>query len=89
MTGRACALLDPAIGRLLGKSLLPQSIALYLPAGRARSARQAGPKITLPFPHLYISCASALITCAIITSRTLLPCDLTSVDFGNLDGCFA
>ena len=23
-------------------------------------------------------CASALITCAIITSRTLLPCDLTS-----------
>ena len=42
-----------------------------------QSARPAGPKITLLFPHLYI-CASALITCAIITSRTLLPCDLTS-----------
>jgi len=28
-------------------------------------------------------CASALITCAIITSHTLLPCDLTLVDFGN------
>ena len=57
-----------------------------LPAGRARSARPAGPKIALLFPCLYI-CASALITCAIITSRTLLPCDLTLV--GNLDGCFA
>ena len=34
-------------------------------------------------------CASALITCTIITSRTLLPCDLTLVNFGNLDGCFA
>ena len=30
-------------------------------------------------------CASALITC---TSCTLLPCDFTLVDFGNLDGCF-
>ena len=47
-----------------------------LPAGRALRARPAGPKITLPFPRLYI-CASALITCAIITSHTLLPCDLT------------
>ena len=27
---------------------------LFLPAGRARSARPAGPKITLPFPRLYI-----------------------------------
>ena len=25
----------------------------FLPAGRARSARPAGPKITLPFPRLY------------------------------------
>jgi len=32
--------------------------------------------------YLYI-CASALITCAIIRSRTLLPCDLTLVDLGN------
>ena len=64
----------------------------FLPAGHARSARPASPKITLRFPHLYIYiyvCASALITCAIITSRTLLPCDLTLVDFSNLDGCFA
>jgi len=36
--------------------------------------------------YIYI-CASALITCAIITSRTLLPCDLTLVDFRNLDSC--
>ena len=49
---------------------------LFLPAGRTQSARPARPKITLLFPRLYI-CASALITCAIITSRTLLPCDLT------------
>ena len=35
---------------------------------------------------IYI-CESALITCAIITSCTLLPRDLTSVDFGS--GCFA
>ena len=33
-------------------------------------------------------CVSPLITCAIITSRALLPCDLTLVDFGNLDDCF-
>ena len=32
---------------------------------------------------IYI-CVSA---CVIITSHTLLPYDLTSVDFGNLDGC--
>jgi len=47
-----------------------------------QSVRPAGPKITLPFPRLYI-CASALIRCAIITLRTLLPCDLTLVDLGN------
>jgi len=50
-------------------------------------ARLAGPKITLYFPHLYI-CASPLIMCAIIMSHTLLPCDLTLVDFDNLDDCF-
>jgi len=68
----------------------------FLTAGSTRSTRSAGPKITLRFPYLYIYiyiyiyiCASALITCTIITSRTLLPCDLTLVDFGNLDGCFA
>ena len=37
------------------------------------------PMVTLQFPCLYL-CVSALITCAIITSRTLLPCDLTLVD---------
>jgi len=52
-----------------------------LPAGRVRNARPAGPKITLLFSRLLV-CASALITCAIITSRKLLPCDLTSVYFG-------
>ena len=31
---------------------------------------------------IYI-CASALFTCAIMTWRTLLPCNLTLVDFGN------
>jgi len=49
-------------------------------------------KITLCFPCLYLCtvyCASALIMCAIITSRRLLPSNLTLiVDFGNLDGCF-
>ena len=43
-------------------------------------ARPAGPKITLRFPRLLVYifiCASVLVTCAIITSRTLLPCDLT------------
>ena len=62
-------------------------IELFLPAGRTRSARPAGPKITLRFLRLLV-CASALITYAIITSRTLLPCDLALVDFGNLDDCF-
>ena len=62
----------------------------FLPAGCARSARLAGPKIVLRFPHrlvyIYIFiCASTLITCTIITSCTLLPCDLAWVDFGNLD----
>ena len=48
-----------------------------LPAGRALCAWPAGPKITLLFPRLLV-CASTLITCAIITSRKLLPCDLQS-----------
>ena len=43
------------------------------------------------FPCLYLSIylsTSALIACAIIMSRTLLPCDLTWVDFSSLDCCF-
>jgi len=62
----------------------------FLTAGMCE-ARPGGPKITLHFPHLFLSlyiCASPLITCAIITSCTLLLCNLTLVDFGNLDGCF-
>ena len=54
----------------------------FLPAGHARSARPAGPKITFHFLVLCMYlCASALTTCTIITSHTLLPCDLTLVDF--------
>ena len=56
-----------------------------------RMASWSAPKITLRFPCLifiYV-CVSTLFTCTIITSRTLLPCNLTLVDFGNLDGCFA
>jgi len=34
--------------------------------------------------YIYI-CASALITCKIITLCTLLPCNLAWVDFSNLD----
>ena len=50
----------------------------FLPAGHVLRTQPAGPKITLHFPCLYLcNCASALITCAIIMSRTLLPCDLT------------
>jgi len=60
---------------------------LFLPAGHARTARPAAPMITLPFPRLFI-CASALITCAKNTSCTLLPCNLTLVDFGNIDSSF-
>ena len=72
----------------LGICLIP-----FLPAGRAQSAQPAGPKITVRFPRLLVYiyiyiCASALITCAIITSCTLLPCNLARVDFDNLDGCF-
>jgi len=66
-------------------------LSLFLPASHVRSARLAGPNITLCLPHLFVSmyvCASPLITCAISMSGTLLPCDLTVVDFGNLDSCF-
>ena len=52
-----------------------------------QSARPAGPKITSCFPRLLVYifiCASALITCAIVMSRTLLPCDLASVEFRRL-----
>ena len=47
----------------------------FLPAGHALHMQPAGAKIALWFLHLYL-CVSALITCARITSRKLLPCDL-------------
>ena len=41
----------------------------------------AGPNIALSFLRLFVcTCASALITSAIITSHTLLPCDFTLVN---------
>jgi len=46
-------------------------------SGRARSARPAVLRLLCGFRVCIYICASALITCAIITSRTLLPCDLT------------
>ena len=52
-----------------------------------RKHAAAGPKMFSVSVCIYL-CVSALIARAIITSRTLLPCDLTWVDFGNLDGCF-
>ena len=62
----------------------------FLPAGCTLRVRPAGPNITLRFPRLLVYifiCASVLIMCAIITSRTLLPCDLTFVDFGKAALC--
>jgi len=50
--------------------------------------QMAGSKIASHFLRLFVYWsvvgASSLITCAIITSHTLLPCDLTLVDFGWL-----
>jgi len=52
-------------------------VPVFLPAGSVLCVWPAGPKITLGFSHLYIYiCASALIMCAIITSGTLLLCDI-------------
>ena len=58
-------------------------LCMCLAASRMRSTRLAGLKIALCFPCLLVClfvCISALITCAIITSHTLLPCDFTLVD---------
>jgi len=60
-----------------------------LPAGHAQSARPAGPKITLPFPHLYIYMCVRTYHVRNNYVTWLLPCDLTLVGFGNLDGCYA
>ena len=51
--------------------ILPGLPHFYQPA--AWNTQLAGPKITLRFPCLYL-CVSAFITCAIIMSRTSLPC---------------
>ena len=52
-----------------------------LPAGCALHKQPAVPKITFVF-SVSVSLCAPLIMCAIITSHTLSPCDLT------LDGCF-
>ena len=54
-------------------------LCMCLAARHVRSTRLAGLTIALCFPCLLVCffvCTSALITCAIITSHTLLPCDL-------------
>jgi len=84
------------VGWLMPCDDLCMCLAIYkhaqmaLPAGCMWKA-----KITLRFPRLFVSsyvsicnCVSALIMCPIIMSRTLLPCNLTLVDLGNLDDCF-
>jgi len=44
----------------------------FLPAGRAQSTRPAGPKITLPFPRLYI-CISVYLYCASARLEEIMP----------------
>jgi len=58
----------------------------FLLAGYAWSVRLASPKITLLLPRLlvYIFVRPHLSRMQYITSRTLLPCDLASVDFRQL-----
>jgi len=51
-------------------------IHFFQPA--TRFTRPAGLRLLCGFCICSYICASALITCAIITSRTLLPCNLTS-----------
>jgi len=88
----SCLLQSAAIIKIYSKECGPVKIAF---TSQPHTWRTAGwsPNY-FAFPRLFVSlhlcnCASPVITCAIITSRTLLPCDLTLVDFGNLDGCFA
>ena len=58
---------------------------MFLLAGRVRSVQPAGPyKITSRFPYLLVYLCIRTYTCAIITSRKLLPCDLASLDFRRL-----
>ena len=71
--------------RLVPMTYGPQ--ALYRPADNSLGRLRVTISQVLCVPCLLV-CASALITCAIITSRTLLTCDLALVDFSNLDGCF-
>ena len=63
---------------------------VLLPASRAWSVQPAGPKIALRFCVCLLVCwsvgqlvcVSPLITCAMIISCTLLPCDFTLVNYG-------
>jgi len=45
----------------------------FLPAGRARSARPAGPKITLPFLRLYIRERGSVLYLGMATEILNLP----------------
>jgi len=52
----------------------------FLPAGRVLHAWLAGPKIVIWVPHLFVwgfKHSPEFFTGPIITSRTLLPCDIT------------
>jgi len=71
-------------------SLYLVTFLIFLPAGYALCVWLAGPKITSSF-HVCLCvfvCVSPLTMCTIITSPTLLPCDFTLVNLGNLDDCF-
>jgi len=77
----------PKLGMLTGSVSFQFLLCFFLPAGRARSRLVLtllwGFRVCI-YIYIYIYiyvCAATLITCAIITSRTLLPCDLTLVDF--------
>ena len=87
----SCLLQSAAIVKIYSKECGPVKIAF---TSQPHTWRTAGwsPNY-FAFPRLFVSlhlcnCASPVITCAIITSRTLLPCDLTLVNFSKFDGCF-
>ena len=58
----------------------------FFTAGHVQSVWSPGPKLPFRFLHLLFVCASALITCTIITLHTLLPC--MWLYFSQLGGCF-
>ena len=71
-------------GVSLQHSPIGSALHLELQASCVQSLRPAGAKIALCFLHLFACwfvCVSVLITCAIMTSRTLFACDFASVYF--------